>query len=77
VTPFFFGEFLPLGNKRNIPVRLIQMIFLKRMHPKSPDFQRILSEIAIYRQLVPTGRQNIAGFSKISNFPLCLVAKFS
>jgi len=36
--------------------------------PKLPDFEGKNSEIAIFRQRVPAGHQNIAGFLKFSTF---------
>jgi hypothetical protein len=51
---------LPLGPKKKGSVQLIQRIFV----PKLPDFEEKKSEIAIFRQYVPAGHQNMAGFLK-------------
>jgi hypothetical protein len=72
-----FGKFLPLGGKfklrNSVPIippkkikikikKIIERIFLKINVPKLPDLQESFYEISIFRQQVPAGCQNIAGF---------------
>ncbi len=52
---FLFVECLALWDpKKNIPMQLIQSIFVKKIAPRSPDFQKKKkekkSEITIFEQ---------------------------